>query len=230
MNILLVEDEAKMARLIQRGLREEGHQVDHCANGHTALEQALSVPYDVIILDWSLPETDGISVLRQWRERGLQTAVLMLTARATVGERVTGLRAGADDYLVKPFDFEELLARLDALHRRSGGHEPRRKLGVLTLDGNRRVVILGADEQALTAREWALLSELAGHRDEVLTRSELLSTVWGSTFDGAPNIVDVYVGYLRTKLKKLGVESVHIEAVRGVGFRLVVDRAVRERP
>jgi DNA-binding response OmpR family regulator len=230
MNLLLVEDEAKMARLIQRGLREEGHQVDHCADGETALQQALSVSYDVIILDWSLPEADGISVLRQWRDRGLQTAVLMLTARAAIGERVTGLRAGADDYLVKPFDFDELLARLDALHRRSRGHEPRRKLGELTLEGNRRILIHGDHEQALTAREWALLSELAGHRDEVLTRSELLATVWGSGFDGAPNIVDVYVGYLRTKLKKLGVESVHIEAVRGVGFRLVVSGTAREKP
>ncbi|MDB4964920.1 MAG: transcriptional regulator [Myxococcales bacterium] len=227
MRILLVEDEAKMARLLHRGLREEGHQVDHCADGATALDQALGVPYDVIVLDWALPDIDGVSLLRSWRDRGLHTAVLMLTARGTVGERVTGLRAGADDYLVKPFDFDELTARLESLHRRSGGHEPRRRLGPLTLDANRHALVLGDAEQILTAREWALLSELAGHAGEALTRTELLSAVWGGGFDGGPNVVDVYVGYLRTKLRKLGVSEVHIDAVRGVGFRLIVQRPER---
>jgi DNA-binding response OmpR family regulator len=229
MRILLVEDEAKMARLVQRGLREEGHQVDHCIEGATALDQALGAPYDVIVLDWALPDVDGVSLLRSWRDRGLHTAVLMLTARGTVGERITGLRAGADDYLVKPFDFDELMARLDSLHRRSGGHEPRRRLGSLTLDANRHALVIGKAEQVLTAREWALLSELAGHAGEVLTRSELLSAVWGSAFDGAPNVVDVYVGYLRAKLRKLGASQVQIDAVRGVGFRLTVQRPERER-
>jgi two-component system OmpR family response regulator len=229
MRILLVEDEAKMARLVQRGLREEGHQVDHCVDGATALDQALGAPYDVIVLDWALPDVDGVSLLRSWRDRGLHTAVLMLTARGTVGERITGLRAGADDYLVKPFDFDELMARLDSLHRRSGGHEPRRRLGSLTLDANRHALVIGKAEQVLTAREWALLSELAGHAGEVMTRSELLSAVWGSAFDGAPNVVDVYVGYLRAKLRKLGASEVQIDAVRGVGFRLTVQRPERER-
>jgi DNA-binding response OmpR family regulator len=225
--IFVVEDEAKMARLLSRGLSEEGHLVDLASNGADALEQALSVDYDVIILDWSLPEIDGLTLLRRWRERGLRTPVLLLTARGTVGERVTGLRAGADDYLVKPFDFEELVARLEALHRRGAGHEVRRQIGPLTLDTRRRVISRGAEEQSLTAREFALLSELWGHAGEALTRTELLNTVWGSGFDGAPNVVDVYVGYLRTKLRALSGDAVQIQAVRGVGYRLVVPK-VRE--
>lgn len=225
MRIFLVEDEPKMARLIQRGLHEEGHQVDHCADGAVALEQALGVVYDVIVLDWALPGMDGVSLLRQWRDRGLHTPVLMLTARGTVGERVTGLRAGADDYLAKPFDFEELVLRLLALHRRAGGHTTRRQLGPIVLDTNRHALRLADREEVLTQREWALLTELAGHTGEVLTRSELLVAVWGAAFDGGPNVVDVYVGYLRSKLKALGATTVHVEAVRGVGFRLTVDRS-----
>jgi two-component system OmpR family response regulator len=229
MKLLLVEDEARMARLVQRGLREEGHEVDLCTDGVAAVQQALAVTYDAIILDWALPELDGVSALRRWREKGLHTPVLMLTARGTVGERVTGLRAGADDYLVKPFDFEELLARLEALHRRSGGHDTPHRLGAVTLDKNKRALIHGDAEQALTAREFVLLTELAGHAGETLTRSELLSSVWGSRFDGSPNVVDVYVGYVRAKLKKLGDTGVRIDAVRGVGFRLTVS-ATPDRP
>ena len=112
MRLLVVEDEPKMARMLQRGLSEEGHQVDVCVSGEAARQQAFDVPYDVVVLDWGLPDVDGVSVLRDWRTRGLQTPVLLLTARGSTGEKVTGLRAGADDYLVKPFDFDELLARL----------------------------------------------------------------------------------------------------------------------
>ena len=115
MKLLLVEDEPKMARMLHRGLTEEGHQVDLCARGEDAFEQGRAVAYDVVLLDWSLPDVDGVTVLRRWREAGVQVPVLMLTARGATGEKVTGLRAGADDYLVKPFDFEELLARLEAL-------------------------------------------------------------------------------------------------------------------
>ncbi|WP_082363586.1 response regulator transcription factor [Chondromyces crocatus] len=228
MKLLVVEDEPKMVRLLERGLREEGHQVDVCTSGVVAVEQAEAVAYDVILLDWSLPEMDGLAVLRRWRERDLRTPVLLLTARGTVGERVTGLRAGADDYLVKPFDFEELVARLEALHRRAGGHDVERRLGPLLLDARRRTLSCGQEERTLTGREFALLSELWGHAGDVLTRSELLSTVWGTGFDGAPNVVDVYVGYLRTKLRELAGEAVLIQAVRGVGFRLVITEPKRE--
>jgi two-component system OmpR family response regulator len=222
MKLLLVEDEAKMARLLQRGLTEAGHHVDVCERGEDALEQALQIPYDAVLLDWNLPDLDGLSVLRRWREQGLRTPVLMLTARGTVGEKVLGLRAGADDYLVKPFAFEELLARLEALHRRGDAQGSPQTVGPLTLDSRRWVMRLGEREQPLTRREFALFAELASHVGEVLPRSTLLSQIWGDTFDGPPNIVDVYVGYLRSKLKKLGAGTLSIQAVRGVGFRLLV--------
>jgi DNA-binding response OmpR family regulator len=220
MKLLIVEDEPKMSKLLLRGLSEEGHSADLCERSADALEQAISVGYDVIVLDWGLPDMDGVSLLRRWRERGLRTPVLMLTARGSVGERVTGLRAGADDYLGKPFDWEELLARIEALHRRGAGHEARRKLGPITLDASRRVLKQGDAEESLTAREYELMSELAGHAGDTITRSELLSHVWGSAFDGSPNVVDVYVAYLRAKLKRLAGDEVQIQAVRGIGFRL----------
>lgn len=218
--LLLVEDEAQMARLLQRGLSEEGHQVDVCARGADALTQAANVSYDAIILDWSLPDLDGVSVLRQWRESGLSTPVLMLTARGSTGEKVTGLRAGADDYLVKPFDFEELLARLEALARRGAGSSPSAQLGSVSLDAKRRSLSRSGVEVTLTAREFALANELWSHAGDVLSRSRLLSSVWGTDFDGLPNVVDVYVGYLRAKLAELGADDVEIAAVRGIGYRL----------
>lgn len=147
----------------------------------------------------------------------------MLTARGTTGEKVTGLRAGADDYLTKPFDFDELLARVEALHRRGGNHEPSLQIGSLSLDTRRRVLCGTAGELPLTSREFELLSELSGHRGDVLTRSKLLSTVWGTDFEGAPNIVDVYIGYLRAKIDQLHGSGVQIQTVRGIGYRLTVD-------
>lgn len=222
MRALIVEDEVKMAELLQRGLREEGHEVDLCTRGSDALEQVKDVAYDVVLLDWSLPDLDGVALLRRWRDAGVKTPVLMLTARGSVGERVTGLRAGADDYLAKPFDFDELLARMEALHRRGGGHETSRKLGSRAmLDANRRALRVGEVEEQLTAREYTLLAELAGHAGETLTRTELLTSVWGQAFDGTPNVVDVYVGYVRAKLRRLGIDDeVNIRAVRGTGYRL----------
>jgi DNA-binding response OmpR family regulator len=213
-----------MAQMIKRGLDEEGHLADVCTTGTSALEQALSIPYDVIVLDWALPDLDGVSVVRSWRDRGLRIPVLMLTARGTTGEKVTALRAGADDYLVKPFDFEELVARLEALHRRGAGHEPVTKLGSLQLDSRRRVIRTAQAELALTAREYSLFLELAGHAGEVLTRSQLIQSVWGAGFDGGPNVVDVYIGYLRNKLERIQASDVTIRSVRGVGYRLAVER------
>jgi two-component system OmpR family response regulator len=219
--VLLVEDDERMSRLVHRGLVEEGHQVDICHRGGDAAIQAQAIAYDVIILDWGLPDLDGVSVLRRWRERGVETPVLMLTARGAVGERVVGLRAGADDYLIKPFDFEELLARLDALHRRGTSGTPRR-LGALAVDERRRALCLGERVESLTSREWQLWLAFAEHRGDVLTRAELLKRVWGPDFDGEPNVIDVYVGYLRTKLAALGAGHVAIRSVRGIGYRLEV--------
>ena len=224
MKLLLVEDEERLARSLVRGLTEEGHVVDLCATGGDAIAQGAAIAYDAVILDWMLPDVDGLHVLRAWRQAGLQTPVLMLTARGTVPERVQGLRAGADDYLVKPFDFEELLARLEALHRRAEGASRARAVGDVSLDPRRRTLSRGAQHASLTAREYGLAAELFEHAGEVLTRSELLERVWGSRFDGEPNVVDVYVGYLRRKLPDLGAESVAIRTVRGVGFRLEAAR------
>ena len=221
MRILAVEDDERLVVLLQRGLREEGHLVDACQTCADALGQAQTIAYDVILLDWMLPDGDGLSLLRQWRDRGIETPVLMLTARGAVGERVLGLRSGADDYLIKPFDFAELLARIEVLGRRRGGEAAQLRVGQVVLDGRRRVVSAGGQEVALTAREFALCSLLFRRVGEVRTRSELLASVWGPSFDGEPNVLDVYVGYVRAKLAQLGAEAPTIRAQRGVGYRLI---------
>jgi DNA-binding response OmpR family regulator len=221
MKVLLVEDEPRFAETVARGLREEGHQVDLCHEAGDARRQAELIDYDVIVLDWMLPDLDGLSLVREWRREGLRTPVLMLTARGTVGERVTGLRAGADDYLVKPFAFDELLARLEALHRRSEGALATSRAGDVILDAKRHHLRRGELEVALTPRELQLAAELFDHAGDVVTRSHLLTTVWGWGFEGDPNVLDVYVGYVRRKLAELGEGAPRIEAVRGIGFRLL---------
>lgn len=220
MKILLVEDDPRLVRALVKGLCEESHTVDVCLTGFDAVEQATRLPYDVVILDWNLPDLDGLSALREMRRRGVRAGVLMLTARALVDEKVAGLRAGADDYLTKPFDFDELLARIDALHRRSVDATSLLKVGPVVLDGRRRALVSGEVEASLTAREYAVAAALFSHPGDVLTRTELLNTVWGPRFDGEPNVVDVYVGYLRRKLAQLGESGLSIAVVRGIGFRL----------
>lgn len=221
MKLLLVEDETRLARVIARGLTEEGHTVDACERGADAIEQGQKLDYDVAILDWMLPDVDGLTVLRTWRARGCTMPVLMLTARSSVPERVAGLRAGADDYLGKPFDFEELLARLEALHRRAGTTGALRA-GDIELDAQRRVLAREGVEVALTAREFALMRLLLERVGDVCTRTELLSGVWGSAFDGEANVVDVYIGYLRKKLTEIHAAQLSIATVRGIGFRLEI--------
>lgn len=218
MRILLVEDEARLAALIERGLTEEGHEVAAVASAAAAAAR-VGEGWDVIILDWGLPDQDGLTLLGRWRRHGVDTPVLMLTARGATGERVTGLRTGADDYLVKPFDFEELLARLDAVTRRLRASGPVR-VGRLTLDERARALAADEREVSLSPRELDLARVLLERAGDALSRAELLAAVWGRDFDGPPNIVDVYVGYLRGKLRELG-DPVTIEAVRGVGYRLV---------
>ena len=222
MRVLLVEDDARLGRLIYEGLREEGHVVDLVDRGADAVAQVGLIGYDVVILDWMLPDTDGLAVLRRWRDNGQHLPVLMLTARGSVGERVAGLRAGADDYLIKPFAFAELLARVEALHRRSGGTATRLLVGEIALDHGQRALSCAEQRAELTGREYALAKALFERPGEVRTRSELLAEVWGESFDGEPNVVDVYVGYLRRKLEQLG-GSARIDTVRGVGFRLRAD-------
>ncbi|MCP3102299.1 response regulator transcription factor [Myxococcus sp. K15C18031901] len=227
MKLLLVEDEEAMVLLLRQGLEEEGHEVLVCDSGRITLSQDELSHHDVILLDWSLPGQDGVSVLKQWRESGLQTPVLMLTARGTTGEKVTGLRAGADDYLVKPFDFEELLARLEALHRRDEQHGGPVRMGTVVLDSRRRVLRRGGQEEPLTAREFSLMLSLARQPGTPQARARLMTQSWGPDFEGSPNVLEVYVGYLRTKLERLGAGDVTIRAVRGVGYTLLVEQGPR---
>ncbi len=225
MLILVVEDDRSVSRFLVRGLQEEGHRVDLCEDGVSAAEQGLSQPYDVILLDWMLPDQDGISVLRSWRSRGLQSAVIMLTARDDSRAVVTALDAGADDHLAKPFRFEVLLARIRAVARRTQRHAETAgqvKIGVASFDPHERTVTLDGEARPLSRREFDLLDFFLLERGQVLSRSRLLDRVWGVSRDPNTNVVDVYVRYLRAKLDVPGAtpaESV-IETVRGRGYRL----------
>ena len=220
MRFLVVEDETKMAALLRRGLEEEGYAVDIASTGTEGLWAATENPYDAILLDVMLPELDGFEVCRQLRARGRWAPVLMLTARDDVRDRVQGLDAGADDYLVKPFSFSELLARLRALIRRGARERPAiLSVSDLALDPATRRVSRGGTEIALTAREFALLEMFLRHPGEVLSRTRILEHVWDFAFDGDSNVVDVYVRYLREKVDRpFGRDS--IETIRGMGYRL----------
>jgi two-component system copper resistance phosphate regulon response regulator CusR len=227
MRILLVEDEPKMARLIRRVLEAEGMTVDHAADGLAGLQLAAAgTAYDVVVLDWMLPDIDGIEVLRLLRGRRVFTPVLMLTALGSLDRRVEGLEAGADDYLAKPFAFAELLARIRALARRPAVVAPGRlSVAGLELDESRLEISYGGRSAALSAREFALLGYLMRNRDCVLSRRQLLDAVWGAEPDTYSNVVDLYVHYLRRKLDEVGAPKL-IKTVRGVGYRLA---AVPER-
>jgi two-component system, OmpR family, response regulator len=220
MRLLLVEDDAKLVRALERGLGREGYAVDVARTGDEALEQAQAsgAEYDAIVLDIMLPGPDGFEVCRKLRESEHWVPVLMLTARTEVGDRIRGLDAGADDYLVKPFDFGELLARLRALTRRTGTDQGG-GASDLALDPATKVVTHEGREVELTATEFALLDALMRNRGEVVTRDELLARVWDGDRDLSPNIVDVYVGYLRRKLEQPSGTRL-IRTVRGVGFLL----------
>ncbi len=217
--ILIVEDEAKLARLIARVLREEGYAAETAGNGREGLTRALSDPFDLLILDWMLPDLSGVQLLRRLRAAEVNVPVLMLTARDQIEDRVEGLDAGADDYLPKPFAFAELLARVRALVRRPQVQtaEATIRVGDLTLDPARHVVRRGAQRIDLTAKEFALLATLLQRPGQVFTRSVLLDTVWGGTGDTYANVVDLYVSYLRKKLDRDGRSS-HIRTVRGFGY------------
>jgi DNA-binding response OmpR family regulator len=216
MRILLVEDDVKLARALARGLRRHAYAVDHAADGDAALLRAAVYDYDLVLLDVMLPGRDGLDVCAALRERGQAVPILMLTAREQVGDRIRGLDAGADDYLAKPFDFGELLARMRALQRRPAlTRAPELRAGDLVVDPATHAVIVAGRPVELTAREFALLEYLAGHCGEVVSRTRLLDHVWDENFLGSTNVVDVYVGYLRRKLGR-GL----ITTVRGVGYRL----------
>jgi two-component system OmpR family response regulator len=223
MRVLIVEDEAKMAALIRRGLREEGFAADVATKGEDAVWMAGATPYDVLVLDVMLPGIDGFETCRRIRAEGVWAPVLMLTARDAIEDRVAGLDGGADDYLTKPFDFDELLARLRALARRELGERPTvLSVGGLRLDPASHQVWRGETEITLSAKEFALLETFMRRPGQVLERLTLLEHAWDFEYENRSNIVDVYVRYLREKLDRpFGVES--IETVRGAGYRLRPD-------
>src|SRR5688572_8599472 len=224
MRILVVEDDVKMAALVRRGLVEEGLAADVARSGDDALWMAAATDYDAIVLDVMLPGADGFEVCRRLRESGRWAPVLMLTARDAVEDRVTGLDAGADDYLTKPFSFAELLARLRALARRPPLERPAVvEVGDLRLDPSTRQVWRGDAEVALSSKEFALLETFMRHAGEVLSRYQLLEHCWDYGYDNRSNVVDVYVRYLREKIDRpFGRSS--LETVRGAGYRLRRER------
>jgi len=221
MRILVVEDDRKVASFIRQGLVEEGHTVETAADGDGALELLVEgEPYDLIVLDVMLPGRDGFAVLTGARQAGVHAPVIMLTARDSVADKVTGLDLGADDYLAKPFAFEELLARVRALfRRRSERRAPVLRLADLTLDPATRKVERAGRRIELTTREWALLEYFMRNTGRILTRPMLVQHVWGLDFDPESNIVDVYVGYLRRKIDG-PQERKLFHTIRGAGYVL----------
>lgn len=220
MRILVVEDEKRLAEVVKKGLAEEGYAVDIAYDGEEGQYMAESTPYDLVILDIMLPKKDGITVCRELRLKGINTPILMLTAKDSVEDRVKGLDSGADDYLVKPFAFSELLARVRALLRREAlSKAPKLQVGDLVMDTLTREVWRGDKKIELTTKEYALLEYLMRHPNMVVTRTMLMEKVWDFDFEGISNVIDVYIRRLRYKLDKEGEESI-IETVRGAGYRL----------
>lgn len=220
MRILVVEDERRIAAFIKQGLEEENYAVDVAYDGMEALDWAAAVDYQLILLDVLLPRKDGIEVCRELRAGGSGVPILMLTARDAVEDRVHGLDSGADDYLVKPFAFQELLARMRALLRRRGETKTvRLQVGDLVLDTLSRQASRGGRIAELSTREYALLEFLMRHPGQVLGRTQIMDHVWGYDFLAASNVVDVYIGYLRRKIDD-GFEHKLIQTVRGAGYRI----------
>lgn len=218
MRVLLVEDDVGITMFIQQGLTEAGYATDVAANGREGIEYALAAEYDLILLDVMLPLLDGISVLRTLRQKGFQTPVLLLTALDTVQDRVLGLDAGADDYLIKPFDFTELLARMRALLRRPPLQtDVLLQVGDLVMDTTQRVVKRADRLIELSPREYSLLEYLMRNQDHVLSRTQIAQHVWSFDFYGDFKVIDVYIGYLRRKIDKNESASL-IQTVRGVGY------------
>jgi two-component system, OmpR family, response regulator MprA len=219
--ILLVEDEQAIAKFIGRGLQREGYSVVVAHDGEAGLDMAFSELPDLIILDVMLPDIDGLSICRQLREAEMQTPVLMLTAKDAIPDRVAGLEAGADDYLVKPFAFEELLARLKALRRRKAPIETEAPLNFtnLMLNPSTRLARRADRTIELTAKEYDLLELFMRHPNQVLTRDQIYERIWGYDFGGESNIIEVYIRYLRSKLEVDG-EPRLLHTVRGVGYAL----------
>lgn len=222
MKILLAEDDLRLARAVRRVFEEEQHDVESVSDGEAALKSATTAPFDVMVLDVMLPKLDGFDVCRRMRTGGVDTPVLMLTARTDVQDRVKGLDAGADDYMVKPFAVAELLARVRALGRRgarSGNGRDELRAGDLLLDVSRHSAVRGKKEIELTVKEFQLLELLLRHQGQVLTRMQILDHVWQYDRDFASNVVDIYIHYLRNKIDR-GFKTQLIHTIRGVGYSL----------
>ncbi len=220
MRILIIEDEKKVAAFIKRGLEQESYAVDVVEDGVEGQHYAEVNEYDAIILDIMLPRKSGLEVLKELKDKGIKAPVLLLTARDTVEDRVKGLNIGADDYLTKPFAFEELLARLRALMRRGSTGAPVLKFADLSLDPATRKATRGDVEVELTVKEYALLEYLLRNPNRVLTRILIAEHVWDQTFDSETNVVDVYINHLRTKIDNKDFPVKLIHTVRGVGYVL----------
>jgi DNA-binding response OmpR family regulator len=222
MRILVVEDSRRLAGIIRRGLLEEGYAVDNAYDGEEAEYMAETTPFDVIILDIMLPKKDGVAVCRDLRAKNVSAPILMLTAKDSVEDKVAGLDSGADDYLVKPFAFSELLARIRALLRREVLPRVQQlQIGDLSLDPQTREVWRDGTRMDLTAKEYAILEYFMRRPNVVVTRTMLGESVWDYEFDGISNIIDVYVRRIRRKIDKGGQDSL-IQTVRGAGYRLRV--------
>jgi DNA-binding response OmpR family regulator len=222
MHLLLVEDERRLATAVKRVLEEEGHVIDWLDDGGDALAQAQTEEYDLVLLDVMLPSMNGYDITRRLRAKGNRTPILMLTARDSITDRVQGLDAGADDYLVKPFALAELLARVRALTRRANHSSPEQttlRVGDLELDLLTREAIRGGKHIELTAKEFALLEVMMRHPGQVMPRSQLLDRVWSYDMLTESNIVDIYIHYLRTKVDKEFDDKL-IRTVRGVGYAI----------
>jgi len=220
MRILIVEDDKKVGAFLEKGLKEEQYAVDVCRDGEEAMDLAMANPYDVIILDIMLPKKDGFSVCRELRQAGVLTPILMLTAKDTVEDKVAGLTEGADDYLTKPFSFEELLARIRALLRRSQDYKTKvLKVADLELDPARRQATRAGRKIPLTGKEYALLEYMMRNKGRVLTESMIIEHVWDMNYEGTSNIVNVYINYLRKKIDE-GAPLKLIQTVRGYGYTI----------
>ncbi len=220
MRILIIEDEKKVAGFLKNGLREEGYAVDDAFDGQTGFDLAVENEYDIIILDLMLPGLDGITLCKKLREQGNHTPILMLTAREAVKDRVIGLDAGADDYMTKPFAFEELLARVRViLRKRPVTQELKLEIGDLVLDLITHKVRRGGDEIELTTKEYALLEFLMRNAGTIVTRTMISEHVWDINFETFTNVIDVYINYLRNKIDRDHDEKL-IHTVRGRGYVL----------
>ncbi len=220
MRVLVVEDDARLAHVLEKGLREAAYAVDVVSTGKAAVYEGAVVPYDAIVLDVNIPEPNGFEVSRRLRAKGVTSRILMLTARDAVGDRIEGLDAGADDYLTKPFAFDELLARLRALMRRTGDVLPSElHAGDLRLDTRGRRAWVGEEEIPLTTKEYALLEYLVRNAGKVVGRAEISDHVWDEAYDPASNLIEVYVNRLRRKIDR-GHAEPYLQTRRGAGYVL----------